>query len=413
MIRSDRSLALYQKRFGFFFLLFLRDDPTPIPRFLSPLLRSFLGFQATHRRPDRRRGFAQIEMEMVERGQRFRHDYIRALEEERKKIEVFQRELPLCLQLVTQAIESVEEQMCEEERSAVSGNEPVLAEFIPLKPSLASTAEEEVERGKQAARGFDAKPDWLRSVHLWNQCADTGPRVEPPVKPIAVSLKKTGGAFQPFEREKHAAPPPVVSTAAAASSTTSASGSRGCGGNGSTRGDKEKERQSQTNRKTRRCWSPELHHRFVDALQLLGGAHVATPKQIRELMKVDGLTNDEVKSHLQKYRLHNRRSGTAAQSNSSTSSTAAPQIVLVGGILVPPPPPAITGGSCAPPGGVYAPVARHPLESRSPKQQQATEVLPRSCSRDGDDCSDDDEVTKSASLTASATSQTTIASPSF
>ena len=25
----------------------------------------------------------------------------------------------------------------------------------------------------------------------------------------------------------------------------------------------------------------------------------ATPKQIRELMKVDGLTNDEVKSHLQ------------------------------------------------------------------------------------------------------------------
>lgn len=26
---------------------------------------------------------------------------------------------------------------------------------------------------------------------------------------------------------------------------------------------------------------------------------VATPKQIRELMQVDGLTNDEVKSHLQ------------------------------------------------------------------------------------------------------------------
>jgi len=26
---------------------------------------------------------------------------------------------------------------------------------------------------------------------------------------------------------------------------------------------------------------------------------VATPKQIREVMQVDGLTNDEVKSHLQ------------------------------------------------------------------------------------------------------------------
>ena len=31
----------------------------------------------------------------------------------------------------------------------------------------------------------------------------------------------------------------------------------------------------------------------------LGMIAVATPKQIRELMKVDGLTNDEVKSHLQ------------------------------------------------------------------------------------------------------------------
>ena len=30
-----------------------------------------------------------------------------------------------------------------------------------------------------------------------------------------------------------------------------------------------------------------------------GMTAVATPKQIRELMKVDGLTNDEVKSHLQ------------------------------------------------------------------------------------------------------------------
>lgn len=33
--------------------------------------------------------------------------------------------------------------------------------------------------------------------------------------------------------------------------------------------------------------------------KLLLSFPVATPKQIRELMQVDGLTNDEVKSHLQ------------------------------------------------------------------------------------------------------------------
>ncbi|XP_021296851.1 transcription factor HHO5-like [Herrania umbratica] len=49
----------------------------------------------------------------------------------------------------------------------------------------------------------------------------------------------------------------------------------------------------------RRCWSSELHARFVEALNLLGGIEVATPKQIRDLMQVEGLTIDQVKSHLQ------------------------------------------------------------------------------------------------------------------
>lgn len=32
------------------------------------------------------------------------------------------------------------------------------------------------------------------------------------------------------------------------------------------------QQQQQTSRKQRRCWSPELHRRFVDALQKLGGS---------------------------------------------------------------------------------------------------------------------------------------------
>jgi len=109
----------------------------------------------------------------------------------------------------------------------------------------------------------------------------------------------------------------------------------------------QQQQQQQQSRKVRRCWSTELHRQFVAALNQLGGPQgepssssgtkftiflsnfgppacscliachirniylelmssfihavsaVATPKQIRELMKVDGLTNDEVKSHLQ------------------------------------------------------------------------------------------------------------------
>ncbi|XWS75638.1 hypothetical protein CRYUN_Cryun01aG0108200 [Craigia yunnanensis] len=49
----------------------------------------------------------------------------------------------------------------------------------------------------------------------------------------------------------------------------------------------------------RRCWSSELHARFVEVLNLLGGIEVASPKQIRDLMQVEGLTINQVKSHLQ------------------------------------------------------------------------------------------------------------------
>ncbi|KAI5072534.1 hypothetical protein GOP47_0012640 [Adiantum capillus-veneris] len=92
-------------------------------------------------------------------------------------------------------------------------------------------------------------------------------------------------------------------------------------------------------RKPRRCWSPELHQRFLTALNRLGGCQVATPKQIRELMNVEGLTNDEVKSHLQKFRLHMRRpiNGVVANSVQSNSpQTTGHHVLVLGHIWVPP-----------------------------------------------------------------------------
>lgn len=45
--------------------------------------------------------------------------------------------------------------------------------------------------------------------------------------------------------------------------------------------------------------SSQLGFFFCISFPLVTFYAAATPKQIRELMKVDGLTNDEVKSHLQ------------------------------------------------------------------------------------------------------------------
>ncbi|CAH8356090.1 unnamed protein product [Eruca vesicaria subsp. sativa] len=49
-------------------------------------------------------------------------------------------------------------------------------------------------------------------------------------------------------------------------------------------------------------WTPELHRCFLNAVDMLGGAHRATPKLIVKMMDVKGLTISHVKSHLQMYR---------------------------------------------------------------------------------------------------------------
>eukprot|EP00276_Gloeochaete_wittrockiana_P015237 CAMPEP_0184346924 /NCGR_PEP_ID=MMETSP1089-20130417/15104_1 /TAXON_ID=38269 ORGANISM="Gloeochaete wittrockiana, Strain SAG46.84" /NCGR_SAMPLE_ID=MMETSP1089 /ASSEMBLY_ACC=CAM_ASM_000445 /LENGTH=615 /DNA_ID=CAMNT_0026677793 /DNA_START=27 /DNA_END=1874 /DNA_ORIENTATION=- len=49
-------------------------------------------------------------------------------------------------------------------------------------------------------------------------------------------------------------------------------------------------------------WTPELHQRFVDAINNLGMEH-SCPKKILRMMDVPGLTRENVSSHLQKYRI--------------------------------------------------------------------------------------------------------------
>ncbi|XVE53342.1 hypothetical protein DITRI_Ditri02bG0196500 [Diplodiscus trichospermus] len=331
------------------------------------------------------------------------HEYVEALEEEQRKIQVFQRELPLCLELVTQAIEACKKEIsggsttmdymqghaqseCSEQTSS---DVPVLEEFIPIK-RRSNSSEEEDEQESHKSKDLDhsnseeknvasaadkKKSDWLRSVQLWNnnQYPDPPLKEDADKSGSAVEVKRNGGAFQPFHRqktvEKSVQSVGKANTSATSTSTTE-SGSRGGEGDNNGNTNKKEEKEGQPQRKQRRCWSPELHRRFLHALQQLGGSHVATPKQIRELMKVDGLTNDEVKSHLQKYRLHTRRPSPNVHNNANPQ---APQFVVVGGIWVPPPEYSTMNATTAsgetasvtPTSGIYTPVAlpTHPQPS--------------------------------------------------
>ena len=59
-------------------------------------------------------------------------------------------------------------------------------------------------------------------------------------------------------------------------------------------------------KRPRLVWTPELHMRFMNAVNHLGIKN-AVPKTILQLMNVEGMTRENVASHLQKYRLYLKR----------------------------------------------------------------------------------------------------------
>ncbi|CAK9237985.1 unnamed protein product [Sphagnum troendelagicum] len=111
------------------------------------------------------------------------------------------------------------------------------------------------------------------------------------------------------------------SCAVTKSTTTTASGSES--GECSSGEKKEEERISSSSSSSRKAggknaaatatgkkkakvdWTPELHRRFVQAVEQLG-VEKAFPSRILELMGVQCLTRHNIASHLQKYRSHRR-----------------------------------------------------------------------------------------------------------
>ncbi|PKA67215.1 Two-component response regulator ARR1 [Apostasia shenzhenica] len=97
----------------------------------------------------------------------------------------------------------------------------------------------------------------------------------------------------------------------------------GSGGGGSAGDD-----SARTLKRPRLVWTPQLHKRFVDAVAHLGIKN-AVPKTIMQLMSVEGLTRENVASHLQKYRLYLKRmqglssSGAGGQTGPMSAADAA------------------------------------------------------------------------------------------
>lgn len=276
---------------------------------------------------------------------------IKLLEEEMRKIDAFKRELPNCMLLLNDAILLLKEESIQ---CAARNAQPVLEQFIPLKKD--DNGDEEgssitTKNEKDSNSNNKDKKNWLSSVQLWKSDEDSHSIDKKPETKVFEQkndedpfqgCKNKGftpfkgyAVFPPRKEEKEEMTVPGLtlltpgiknlreesgSSASRASSSKAVSSSAPNAQSNFRPGPQPPQQQS--SRKQRRCWSPELHRRFVNALQQLGGSQVATPKQIRELMQVDGLTNDEVKSHLQKYRLHTRRLSPTSTTTTTTSTPA-------------------------------------------------------------------------------------------
>ncbi|KAK0596560.1 hypothetical protein LWI29_021186 [Acer saccharum] len=117
-------------------------------------------------------------------------------------------------------------------------------------------------------------------------------------------------------------PPPLAPSSAEFAAENSAELGSGAGS----------DEPARTLKRPRLVWTPQLHKRFVDAVAHLGIKN-AVPKTIMQLMSVDGLTRENVASHLQKYRLYLKRmqglsggggGGGAGGVNGSSAASADP-----------------------------------------------------------------------------------------
>ncbi|PON82109.1 GARP transcription factor [Trema orientale] len=263
------------------------------------------------------------------------NDYLNKYKEELSRVEVLKRDLPQCMLLLMDAIEIIKDEITKSLTKKTQGGESEVydhdrelqrrvSEFLACKKRTYENDRHELQM-KNIINNAENKnindlltsslisPPWPKCYHdQFKTIQDSGNKSKNPK--IGSDVLNGGTSFGSRSNNNDDIVPAF------------GIGSRGGGG--------VKYDQLQppsavaaevvldpiwrnTNRRT---WTPELHAKFIQAMGRFKSPEVATPKQIRELMNVKDLTNDQVKSHLQKYRLHLRglpRSSTTDQTNSS------------------------------------------------------------------------------------------------
>ncbi|KAL1831587.1 hypothetical protein ACET3Z_001238 [Daucus carota] len=259
------------------------------------------------------------------------NDIVQRLQDEIITIDAFKTELPLTVLFVNDG-------WCFLLLCKKSNNKTVLKEFIPLKKGCY-----EVETDKESGD----KKNWMSSVQLWNHSETHNSKfnskeknlveinkdsvqesvaaIENLYKPYRSGIERRG--FVPFkgyptfpmlakkeDLEESLIPrlsllipgintpsKGLVSSVMCSKSSTSIAVSFFSPKAQSISTTSLEPLKQQTGRKRRRCWSQDLHIRFVTALQQLGGS------QVRYWIRQNQVKVDIVKSHLQKYRLHTRK----------------------------------------------------------------------------------------------------------
>ncbi|XP_044463268.1 transcription factor HHO2-like isoform X2 [Mangifera indica] len=232
-------------------------------------------------------------------------DYCKRLEDEMKKIDGFERELPLCMLILKDAIERVKKELMQ---CSKPQQRPKTHKFMDLK-GVSEEEDGEVEVVKRIDfKNSGDNREWLTSVPSWGHAININPNkeyseseinmLESEVEDLSAAESDNRKREVAFEEEV------VVEQGKDVSLVLATPQRKVC----RVRYMYTEEQLLFVRKKARRTWPPELHRLFLEALEHLGGWQAATPKKIKEFMKVEGLTSDEIKSHLQKYRLHVRNS---------------------------------------------------------------------------------------------------------